>query len=154
MAARENRSRLKILPNVAFAVLSLLFLWRIAVVFGPGSEHTMYTFDSAFPVLMSNEDRSITVFDYYSYNRDRWGSLPFLLARIVHQLTGYYWSPESMHLYRTIWLFSGLLIMTSLAARARLLLLVSALIAICLPSITGTNMFDLSELYAWQIPGL
>lgn len=154
MAARENRSRLKILPNVAFAALSLLFLWRIAVVLGPDSDYTLFTSDSVFPILMSNQDRSITLFDYYSYNRDRWGSFPFLLARFVHQLTGYYWSPESMHLYRTIWLVAGLLVMTSLATRARLLLLVSALIAICLPSITRINMFDLSELYQWQIPGL
>ena len=155
MTAPEDQSRLhSFLTKLAFATVSLLAFWRIAVVFGPGSDHTMFTFDSAFPVLMSNDNRSITLFDYYSYNRDRWGSLPFLLARVVHLSTGYFWSPESMHLYRAIWLFSGLLIMTSLAVRARLLLLVSALIAICLPSITRTNMFDLSELYPWQIPGL
>lgn len=59
-----------------------------------------------------------------------------------------------MHVFRTLWLFLGLSIMTSLNRRARLVVLLSALIAICLPELTRVHMFDLSELYAWQIPGL
>lgn len=155
MIARKSLSRFKVnVPNVAFVVLSLLFLWRISVVLTPDSYYTTFSSDSAFPMLISNQDRPITLFDSYSYSRDRWGSFPFLLARLVHKWTGYYWSVRAMHLYRTFWFFGGLLIMSSLAVRARLLVLVSALIAVCIPNFTRIIMFDLSELYAWQIPGL
>lgn len=155
MAARDNWSGFKTyLPAVTLAGVWCLFLWRVMAVFGPESDHTLFVSDSAFPILISNQDRPITLFDYYSYGQDRWGSLPFLLARLFHQWTGYHWSGQSMHVFRAIWLFLGLLILTSLSRRARLVVLLSALIAICLPELTRVHMFDLSELYAWQIPGL
>jgi hypothetical protein len=59
-----------------------------------------------------------------------------------------------MHVFRTIWLFAGLLIITRLVRHNRSVVLLTALIAICLPELTRIYVFDLSELYAWQIPGL
>jgi hypothetical protein len=103
---------------------------------------------------MANQDRAITLFDYYSYGQDRWGSLPFLLARILHKWSGYHWSPQDMHVFRAIWLFAGLLIITRLVSHNRSVVLLTALIAICLPELTRIHIFDLSELYAWQIPGI
>lgn len=153
MTPYRNRVR-AYLPTIALVGVWGFFLWRAIAVFGPDSNYTFFSSDSAFTILMPNQDRAITLFDYYSYGQDRWGTLPFLLGRIFHQVSGYHWSAQSVHLFRAIWLFVGVLIMTSLNRRARLAVLLSALIAICLPELTRVHIFDLSELYPWQIPGV
>src|SRR5262245_61004620 len=99
MSSRKNRLK-SYLPAAGLFAIWFFFLWRMIVVFDPSSINTMFNSDSSYTVLMPNQDRAITLFDYYAYGQDRWGALPFLLGRIFHRLSGYHWTVQSMHAYQ------------------------------------------------------
>lgn len=130
-----------------------VFLWRTIVVLGPDSLHSNFDSDSAIPVLMANDDRPITVFDWYYYGQDRWGGWPMILARIVHSTTHFHWSDQRLHITRTVWLFIGILILASLNQRAGPVVVVACLIPITL-DVVRLQLFDLSQVYSWQITAL
>ena len=140
-------------------MLLLLVVWVLFLIlalraFGPDSVYTAFNSDGAIPVLMANDDRPITVFDTYYYAADRWGGWPMLLAKWLHQNFGVQWTDQRLHYVRTTWLFFGLLFLAALNVRAAPAVLVSALIVLCFEPTVRRLMFDLSQLYAWQLPAL
>ena len=141
--------------EVVFTLLVwLLFLILSLRVFGPDSAHTEFTSDTAIPILMSNNDRPITVFDTYYYAADRWGGWPMLIAKELHLKTGIHWTDQKLQVVRTTWVFVGLLVLIYLNTRAAPAVIISALIAISLDQFLRKSFFDLSQLYAWQLTAL
>lgn len=140
---------------MALAVWSF-FLWRAFNVYGPSTDVNNIGFnsDSAIPVLMSNEERPIGVFDFYYYGTDRWGAWPFLAPHFIHRLTGYRWTDQSLFMLQTLWLFVGALCFAALSRRDRLLAALVYLAALCLHKESGLQIFELSQLYAWQTTAL
>jgi hypothetical protein len=132
------------------------FLWRAFNVYGPSTDVNNIGFnsDSAIPVLMSNEDRPIGVFNLYYYGTDRWGAWPFLLTQFVHRTTGYRWTDQSVFMLQTFWLFVGALVFAALSRRHLLLIALIYLTALCLHTETRLQIFELSQLYAWQTTAL
>jgi len=132
----------------------LLFLTLAIRVFGPDSEYVIFDSDGAIPVLMANEDRPITLFDTYYWGVDRWGAWPLAIARKFHQATGFQWTDQRLHVVRATWLFCGLLVLVFLNSRAALTVLVSSLIPLCLEPTLRWQLFNLSQVYAWQLTAL
>ena len=140
--------------SLVLLIVWLFFLiWSLRVL-GPDSIYTNFHSDGAIPILMANDDRPITVFDTYYYAADRWGGWPLLLAKVMHLNFGLHWSDQSLHYVKTVWLFFGLLVLAALNARAASAVVVSALIVLCLEPTPRRLMFDLSQLYPWQLPPL
>jgi hypothetical protein len=135
-------------------VVWLLFLTLALRALGPDSAHTTFNSDSAIPILMANDERPITVFDTYYYAADRWGGWPLLVAKVLHRDTGLQWTDQRLHYARTTWLFFGLLVLAGLNARAVPAVIVSGLMALCLEPALRRRLFDLSQLYAWQLTAL
>lgn len=129
----------------------LLFLILSVRVFGPDSFYVAFDSDGAIPVLMANEDRPVTIFDTYYWGVDRWGGWPLILARVVHQATGFEWTGYRLHVVRSTWVFLGLLVLVWMDRRAGLAVLVSGLIALCLEPTIRWQLFNLSQVYAWQL---
>ena len=141
--------------EILFIVVAwLLFLTLAVRVLGPDSAHTTFNSDSAIPILMANDERPVTVFDTYYYAADRWGGWPLLLAKELHRDTGLQWTDQRLHYVRTTWLFFGLLVLASLNARAAPAVIVSGLMALTLEPALRRRLFDLSQLYAWQLTAL
>ena len=140
--------------SLVLLVVWLVFLTWALRALGPDGVHANFTSDCAIPILMANDDRPVTVFDTYYYAADRWGSWALLVAKAVHQNTGLHWTPQRLHYVRTTWLFFGLLVLVALSPRAAPAVMVSGLIAICLEPAWPKLMFDLGQLYGWQLPPL
>jgi len=150
----NQRFSLKVAIGTAIVVaVWSVFLWRVIVTFGPDSLHSNFDSDSAIPVLMAKDDRPITIFDWYYYGQDRWGAWPMILARIVHGTTNFRWSDQRLHIARAVWLFIGILILAGLHPRAGPVVVVACLIPICL-NVIRLQLFDLSQVYSWQITAL
>ena len=80
--------------------------------FGPTSEinnisNIDFNSDSAIPVLMANDRRPITIFNFYYYCADRWGGWPFLPMQIAERIAGYRWTADSIFAVQAAWLFVG-----------------------------------------------
>ena len=146
-----NPSRRKKLLIAAILVLWLVTLLRAISVLAPGTIHVIYNSDGAIPILMANEKRPITIFDHYYYAAGRWGGWPMIAARLIHQTTGYRWTPKSFHAYRAVWLFIGILVFALLNPRNALFLVLIGLSLICLDSNLTMRLFDPGQVYAWQI---
>jgi hypothetical protein len=132
----------------------LVFLILSIRVFRPDSLYVAFDSDSAIPILMANENRPVIIFDMYYWGVDRWGGWPLMLARVVHQDTGFQWTDYSLHAVRATWVFLGLLVLAWMNRRAALAVLVSALIPLCLEPTIRWQLFTLSQIYAWQLTGL
>jgi hypothetical protein len=132
------------------------FLWRGLGTFGPDRDLNNVDFnsDSAIPVLMSNDDRPLTVFSLYYYRADRWGAWPFLVTRFVGHITGYTWTPESLFTVQAIWVFLGAVVFAGLSGSARSAGGAAYLIALCLHGESRYLLFELSQTYAWQTTAL
>lgn len=140
---------------IVFALIVwALFLWRAVVTFGPDGGHINVNSDSGITVLMANDERPITVFDTYYYGADRWGGWPLIIARLVNHSTGFRWSFERLHAARTTWLFLGVLILALLNRGAALPVVLISMMVMCLTYIMRLRLFDLSQVYAWQITTL
>jgi len=129
----------------------LLFLILSIRVFRPENIYVGFDSDSAIPVLMANEDRPVIIFDMYYWGVDRWGGWPMMLARKVHHATGFEWTNYSLHVFRATWVFLGLLVLAWMDRRLRLAVLVSGLIALCLEPTIRWLLFNLSQVYGWQL---
>ena len=139
--------------------LLLLAVWLVFLIlalrtFGSDSIYTTYHSDAAIPVLQSNSDRPITIYDVYYYGADRWGGWPMLVGKWLHLHTGMHWNDQRIHYVRTIWIFIGFLFLAALNVRAGLAVLLSALLVLCLEPTVRRLLFDLSQLYAWQVTPL
>src|SRR5690349_11710811 len=137
------RLRKALLTLFPLAILSLV-LWRAVNVFGPAGSANDVTFNSdcAIPVLMSNDERPITVFNLYYYGADRWGGWPLLLTQVVRRATGYRWSDQSVFILLTVWLFVGVLAVASLDRRSPVLAALAYLIALCLHTESRSQIFE------------
>jgi hypothetical protein len=142
------------LATTLVIILWLIFLILSVRVFRPDGAYVSFDSDSAVPVLMANEDRPIIIFDMYYWGVDRWGGWPLMLARVVHQKTGFRWTDYSLHVVRATWVFLGLLVLVWMNRRAGLAVLVSGLIPLCLEPTIRWQLFNLSQVYAWQLTGL
>lgn len=128
------------------------FLWRALYVFGPSNAAYMpYNSDAALPVLMSNDERPFTIFHLYYYAADRWGGWPFMLTRFVRYLTGYRWTEQSLFRMQAVWVFMGALAISRLSRRDWLPVGLIYLLTLCLNDQSHYLLFELSQVYAWQI---
>ena len=160
----QQEAPFRVVPETGLAsrrveALFLLAVWLCFLILalrslGPDSVYTSFHSDAAIPILMANDDRPVTIFDYYYYASDRWGGWPLMTAKVLHQNTGLHWTDQSLHYVRTIWIFFGLLVLAALNARAAPAVIVSGLIVLCLEPTLRNQMFDLSQVYAWQLPAL
>lgn len=148
------------LKKTLFVLIALFvwsfFLWRAFNVYGPSTNvnNTGFNSDSAIPILMSNEDRPITVYNLYYYGTDRWGAWPFLATHFIHRTTGYRWTDQSVFMLQTFWLFIGALVFAALSRRDFILAALVYLLALCLHTESRLQIFELSQLYAWQTTAL
>jgi hypothetical protein len=144
------------LVTLAALAVWALFLWRGLGTFGPDRDLNDVDFnsDSAIPVLMSNEDRPITVFNLYYYGADRWGGWPLLVTRFIRHLTGFRWTPESLFIVQAVWVFLGAVIFAGLSGSDRFVAGAVYLVALCLHSEARFLLFELSQTYAWQTTAL
>ena len=128
------------------------FLWRALGAFGPASDINDIDFnsDSAIPVLMVNDPRPITVFNFYYYCADRWGAWAFLLMQIAGRIAGYRWTAGSVFAAQATWLFIGALVFARLSRRDALVGGLVYLIALCLHRESRYQIFELSQVYSWQ----
>jgi hypothetical protein len=163
MSANPPTPFKRLLSDKRFLTFALGFLiWvviliRAAEVFTVGSLHvTMFNSDSAIVVLMANENRPATAYNIYYYGQDRFGAWPFLLAQLIHRVTGFYWGHRTLFLVQTLWLFVGALLFSTFNRRPHEDLWVGLLylLPLCLHIKTRQNMFDLSQPYAWQTTAL
>ena len=135
------------------------FLWRGVYVFSPStgffnSNAGFFNSDAAIPVMMCNDERPFTIFHLYYYAADRWGGWPFLLPRFVHYLTGYRWTDQSLFPLQAVWVFAGALVMAGLSRRDRFPVGLIYLLTLCLHDQARYKLFDLSQVYAWQVTAL
>jgi hypothetical protein len=146
----------KALRLSAALTLWAFLLWRATLVFGPSTDanDVPYNSDSAIPVLMSNDARPITPFSLYYYGTDRWGAWPFLLTKLVHRATGYRWTDQSLFVMQVFWLFVGALVVALLGGRDGLAAALAYLVALCMHKDSHLHIFELSQLYAWQMGAL
>ena len=140
---------------IALTILLWLFFLILSIhAFRPDSLYVTFDSDGAIPVLMANEDRPVTLFDTYYWGVDRWGAWPLAIARVVHHATGFQWTDYKLHVVRSIWVFLGLLVLVWINRRAALAVLVSCLIPLCLEPTIRWHLFNLSQIYAWQLTAL
>jgi hypothetical protein len=145
----------RVLLTLLALVIWGLFLWRALYVFNPANNAYMsYNSDSALPVMMSNDRRPITVFHLYYYAADRWGGWPFLITRFVRYLTGYRWSMQSLFRMQAVWVFVGVLVIARLSRRDRFAVGLIYLLTLFLHYQTRYLLFDLSQVYGWQMTPL
>lgn len=149
-----NPSHRKKFLIVATIVLWVVVLGRTLTVLGPDSDHAYFNSDGAIPVIMANDPRPITVFDHYYYAAGRWGGWPLITARLVNHATNYRWSPERLNFVRVVWLFLGILVLALLNRRAAFFVVLICSIVICLHGTIRLRLFDLSQVYSWQITPL
>lgn len=150
----SNLSRQKSATLAVLIIVWSIFVWRAIVTFGPHNGHTDFNSDGAITVLMANDVRPITVFDTYYYGADRWGGWPLVIARLVNHATGFRWSEVRLHAARTIWLFIGVLILALLNRRAALTVVLIGIVVLSLQYILRLRLYDLGQVYAWQITAL
>ena len=162
MAQKDNQFRLVLdtsLKNTRVKALIILLAWLLFLIlalrtFGPDGVYNHFQSDGAIPILMANDDHPINIFDTYYYAADRWGGWPLIIAKAVHLNFGLHWTEQSLFYLRTIWMFLALLVLAALNARAASAVVVSGLIVLCLEPTVRRIMFDLSQLYAWQLTAL
>ena len=113
-----NSHRVLSKQTIITLLVWLVFLILSIRVFRPDSIYVVFDSDGAIPVLMANEARPVTVFDTYYWGVDRWGGWPLIIARVVHQASGFQWTDYSLHVVRATWDFLGLLVLVWLTRRA------------------------------------
>jgi hypothetical protein len=131
-------------------------VWRATVAFTPGNHDNSVYFnsDSAIVVLMANDDRPITVFNAYYYGADRWGGWPFLVAQAIRRATGYTWTPHSVFVMQAVWVLLGAWACAALCRRDWAIAGLAYLIAACVLPGGDFLLFELSQIYGWQVTGV
>ena len=152
---RNSRSPWKkvVLVTIALAIWCAI-LWRVVNVFNPGTMLGVFSSDSAIPVLMSNDGRPVTIFNLYYYGAGRWGGWPFLFAQLVRRTTGYHWTDHSLFFVQAVWVFLGVILIGRLSREDRFPVALIYLLTICLDGAVSHRVYDISQVYAWQITSL
>jgi hypothetical protein len=157
LVATIRKSRLPwkkvVLVTIALAIWCAI-LWRVVVVFNPSTMLGVFSSDGAIPVLMSNDDRPITIFNLYYYGAGRWGGWPFLFAQVARWTTGYRWTDQSLFLAQAVSVLLGAMIIAGLSRKDRLPVALIYLLTICLHGAVSRRLFDISQVYSWQITSL
>jgi hypothetical protein len=138
----------------ALLLVLLLSFIRAAQVFAPGTQPGYFSSDEAIPILMSNDGRPITLFNYYYYGEGRWGGWPFLFAQLFRRTTGFRWTDQSLFLVQTIWVFIGTVLVGGLASSDRVIVSLIYLLIITLHPGVANRVFVLSQVYGWQVTAL
>lgn len=147
-------SKKTLLMLLALAVWGL-FVWRAVNAFKPGVySATFFNSDCAIPVLMSNDNGPITLYNLYYFGVDRIGGWPYLFAQALRRSTGFHWSPQRLSTFQTTWLFIGALVFGALTRRDAAVAVMSFLLVVCLHSETRYQIFTLAVNYPWQIPAV
>jgi hypothetical protein len=130
--------------------------WRATLAFTPGNEDNNVSFnsDSAIGVMMANDDRPITVFNAYYYCADRWGGWPFLAAQVIRRATGYAWTAHSVFVMQALWVLLGAWACARLCRRDWAVGGLAYLIFVCLHPSGRWLLFELSQIYGWQVTGV
>jgi hypothetical protein len=144
-----------ILTLAALAVWALV-LFKTINTFNPsGSKNNVsWNSDSAIVVLMANDDRPITVFNFYYYCADRWGAWQFVIAQGIRRATGYTWTPNSVLVLHASWVLLGAWALAGLCRRDWVIAGIAYMVAACLHREGRLMLFELSQIYGWQITGL
>jgi len=142
-----------VLVTITLAIWCAI-VWRVVVVFNPGTMLGVFSSDGAIPVLMSNDDRPITIFNLYYYGAGRWGGWPFLFAQVARRITGYRWSDQSLFFAQAVSVLLGAMIIAGLSRKDRLTVALIYLLTICLYGAVSHRLFDISQVYAWQLTTL
>ncbi|HZJ55045.1 MAG TPA: hypothetical protein VFD38_12965, partial [Myxococcaceae bacterium] len=130
-----------------------IVLVRALPFLGPVPAEGLYSSDSAVPVLMSNLATGGPV-DWLYWGQDRFGSWPFLLARVVGALVDRPWTPHGLHVVRTLWFVAALVPWLGLAGRGGP---VAAAVFLLLPAVSPLLqrvLVDLGTVDGWQLPAL
>ena len=142
-------------------VLAALVVWAVVLfkainAFSPSGSKNNVSFnsDSAIVVLMANDDRPITVFNFYYYCADRWGAWQFVLAQGIRRATGYTWTPHGVLVMQAAWVLLGAWAFAGLCRRDWAVAGLAYLVAACLHREGRLMLFELSQIYGWQITGL
>jgi hypothetical protein len=146
----------KSILTLAALVVWAVVLWRVLIAFTPSNEKNDVSFnsDSAIAVLMANDDRPITVFNAYYYCADRWGAWQLLIAQGVRRATGYAWTAPSVFAMQAVWVLLGTWACVGLCRRDWAVAGLAWLIAVCLHPGGRLLLFELSQIYGWQVTGL
>jgi hypothetical protein len=135
---------------VAVAVAALVFQ-RAFLFLGPDSTGLPgFNSDSGVPVLMSNETRW-DVFHAYYFGEDRFGAWPFLAAHVLGGILGRPVTPEFLHGLATLFLLLGALPAMALCRPMPGLGLLAYVIAVLTSEAKG-SLFELAQVYPWQLP--
>ena len=146
------------LKKAIFAAIVIAFwcaiLWHTTKVFAPNTMLGVFSSDGAIPVLMANDNRPLTVFNLYYYGAGRWGGWPFLFAQLARRATGYRWTDQSLFIAQAIWVFAGAFVIAGLSPNDRLPVGLIYVLTICLHGEVSHRLFDISQVYAWQVTAL
>jgi len=137
---------------VSVGVVSLVFVAAFAAL-GPDSlALPLFNSDSGVPVLMSN-DTHWDLFHAYYLRQDRFGAWPFFVARVLSGLLRRPVTPEVLHGWATLFVAAGAIPAALLCRPWPGLGLLAYAIAVLVPQTRG-SLFELAQVYPWQIPVL
>src|SRR5262245_38245389 len=133
--------------------MTALVVGRSLPFLGPVPDEGLYNSDSAIPVLMSNL-AGLAPVDWLFWGQDRFGSWPFLLARVAGALTGHAWTPHGLHVLRTLWMVAALVPWVALAGRAGLVAGAGLLLLPGLSPLLERLLVDVGTVDGWQLPAI
>jgi hypothetical protein len=135
---------------LAVAVAALVFE-KALLFLGPDSAGLPgFNSDSAVPVLMSNETRW-DIFHAYYFGEDRFGAWPFGAAHVLGGVLGQPVTPEFLHGFATLFLLFGAVPAMALCRPWPGLGLLAYVISLLTSEARG-SLFELAQVYPWQLP--
>jgi hypothetical protein len=140
-------AQLSVCLALGMAAVAFVFAWTSL---GPDSLLLRpFNSDGAVPVLMANQTHWDLLSAFY-WGEDRYGAWPFFLAHGLALLLRVPVTPEFLHGFSTLFLFSGALAAALLFRPYAGLGLLAFTVSILLPESRG-SLFDANP-YAWQLP--
>lgn len=138
---------------VALALMVAVVLGRTLSFLGPVPAEGLYSSDAAVPVLMCNLAGAGPLHWLY-WGQDRFGSWPFLLARLAGAVSGSVWTPHGLHVARVLWMMTAVVPWVALAGRAGAVAGAGLLLLPALSPVLGRVLVDLATVDGWQLPAL
>ena len=132
------------------AVLAASWFKIFTYVLNPATLYGGYNSDSAIPVLMCNDD-SLRVESLYYWGQDRFSGTPFMLASLVHQVSGFFWSPSALAVFQVAWAMLSVFVMWRWSKCVAPALLWAGIVLI---GHWHGVLFDISQPYGWQVTWL
>lgn len=153
---KQPPARWTFILRLAALVVWAFVLFKTVQTFRPsgGTNSLTWSSDSAIVVLMANDDRPITVFNFYYYCADRWGAWQYVLAQGFRRATGFTWTPDSVLVMQATWVLAGAWALAGLCRRDWAIAGIAYLVAACLHREGRMMLFELSQIYGWQITGM